>query len=186
MTTPGPPHLSEREGLRYFIIPILAALAILVLTSPVQARMAATCSGKQSAKQELACGKKNMHHARAALGFLQSHPWAGSKQDRAVLHRDMTWLKRYATQHINNAEHRLWYSTYNYWVQRQIRVANIIGAASSGDPWPNCPDPFDGGGSWQDTVNCENGGNWYDSPGYYRCGLQFDPGWETKYGRLCP
>jgi hypothetical protein len=74
----------------------------------------------------------------------------------------------------------------NYWIGRQIWAANQIGASSGGDPWPNCPDPFDGGGSWQATVNCENSGNWYDSAGYYRCGLQFDPMWERKYGRLCP
>lgn len=73
----------------------------------------------------------------------------------------------------------------SYWIGRQIWAANQIGGHGT-DPWPNCPDPFDGGGSWQDTVNCENGGNWYDSPGFYRCGLQFDPMWERKYGRLCP
>lgn len=73
-----------------------------------------------------------------------------------------------------------------YWVARQISVANIIGAQSAGDPWPNCPDPFDGQGSWQDTVDCENNGSWLDSPGFYRCGLQFDPMWERRYGQLCP
>jgi hypothetical protein len=36
-------------------------------------------------------------------------------------------------------------------------------------------------------VACENGGDWLDSPGYYRCGLQFDPMWERHYGRrFCP
>lgn len=171
---------------------LLAALVtILVLTSPVQAKMAAICSAEQPAKQQLACGKKDLHHARAALGFLQTHPWAGSQHDRAVLRRDMTWLKKYATQHIVRAQQRLWYSSLDYWVQKQIRVATIIGyaALNSGgnDPWPNCPDPiFNGARSWQDTANCENHGNWYDSPGFYRCGLQFDPGWESKYGRLCP
>lgn len=42
------------------------------------------------------------------------------------------------------------------------------------------------GHSWYDTVGCENGGSWLDSPGFYRCGLQFDPMWERVYGRLCP
>jgi len=74
----------------------------------------------------------------------------------------------------------------DYWVEKQIHAANILGAESAGDPWPNCPDPYDGRGSWQATVNCENNGNWYDSPGYYRCGLQFDPMWERRFGRLCP
>jgi hypothetical protein len=80
---------------------------------------------------------------------------------------------------------RVTYSV-GYWEQRQIAAAESIGRSSSKDPWPNCPDPFDGGGSWYDTVACENGGSWLDSPGYYRCGLQFDPAWERVYGRLCP
>ena len=95
---------------------------------------------------------------------------------------------RHANQRIRILRRRLhppapktaWYVT------KQIWAANILGRESAGDPWPNCPDPYDGGGSWQDTVNCENGGSWLDSPGYYRCGLQFDPGWERRFGRLCP
>ena len=74
----------------------------------------------------------------------------------------------------------------SWWITKQIAAATHLAAHSAGDPWPNCPDPGDGSGSWQDTVTCENGGNWLDSPGYYRCGLQFDPGWERVYGRLCP
>jgi hypothetical protein len=74
------------------------------------------------------------------------------------------------------------------WVAVQIRYATLIAEGASGDPWPNCADPFDGSGaSWSDTVACENGGDWLDSPGYYRCGLQFDPMWERHYGRrFCP
>jgi len=77
------------------------------------------------------------------------------------------------------------------WAAIQIKYATIIAQAAlregSPDPWPNCPDPYFNGASWQATVNCENGGNWLDSPGYYRCGLQFDPGWESHFGvRFCP
>ena len=73
------------------------------------------------------------------------------------------------------------------WVRRQIWAAGIIARESAGDPWPHCPDPYDGSGaSWWDTVACENGGSWMDSPGFYRCGLQFDPMWERRFGRLCP
>lgn len=73
-----------------------------------------------------------------------------------------------------------------WYVTTQIRVATIIGPMHV-DAWPNCPDPFDSRSyTWTDTVRCENGGSWLDSPGYYRCGLQFDPGWERRYGRLCP
>ena len=74
-----------------------------------------------------------------------------------------------------------------YWIKKQIRVATIIGRHAAKDPWPNCPDPiWNRGATWWDTVRCENRGNWYDSPGYYRCGLQFAPMWERIYGRLCP
>jgi hypothetical protein len=46
-------------------------------------------------------------------------------------------------------------------VASQIRAAEIIGSQSAGDPWPNCDDPYDGSGaSWEDTVACENGGDW--------------------------
>lgn len=33
---------------------------------------------------------------------------------------------------------------------------------------------------WQATVNCENSGQWSDSPGYFYLGLQFDPGSWSK------
>lgn len=74
------------------------------------------------------------------------------------------------------------------WAAIQIHYATLIARASSRDPWPNCPDPYDGSGaSWDRTVACENAGSWLDSPGYYRCGLQFDPMWERHYGRrFCP
>jgi hypothetical protein len=74
------------------------------------------------------------------------------------------------------------------WAAIQMRYGNMLARASSGDPWPSCPDPHDGSGaSWYDTVRCENNGSWLDSPGYYRCGLQFDPMWERFYGRrFCP
>lgn len=73
------------------------------------------------------------------------------------------------------------------WIELQIWLAEKIGPLHD-DAWPNCNDPFDSRQfTWQDTVNCENQGSWYDSPGYYRCGLQFDPGWERKYHiRVCP
>ena len=92
---------------------------------------------------------------------------------------------RYRTMRANTLE--LASRCLPWWIERQIEVATLIARQSARDPWPNCPDPFDGSGaSWWDTVRCENSGNWLDSPGYYRCGLQFDPLWERRYGRLCP
>lgn len=88
-----------------------------------------------------------------------------------------------------------------WWIARQIEVAELLGKdgdAQQTDPWPNCPDPYDHAGhSWYDTVACENRAysekwgptdprTWRDSPGYFRCGLQFEPRWEDRYGRLCP
>lgn len=100
-----------------------------------------------------------------------------------------TWIKRHLASHRRArgtcAPAVPWY------VSKQIWAGNILGSeakkAGALSPWPNCPDPWDGGGaSWQDTVNCENSGNWLDSPGPYRCGLQFAPSWESRFGRLCP
>ena len=104
-----------------------------------------------------------------------------------------SWIRRHVAAHRRMrgecAPAVPWYVT------KQIAAATVIGRESRGDPWPNCPDPFDGGGSWSDTVACENRRfhelygyprEWLDSPGYYRCGLQFDPGWEARFGRLCP
>jgi hypothetical protein len=120
------------------------------------------------------------------------------------------WMRRYKAEHghvhrllpalaearANLAEERSrirhvqavdWAPTVDAWRARQIAAATTIAQESSGDPWPSCPDPYDGSGaSWDDTVNCENSGDWLDSPGYYRCGLQFDPMWERRFGRLCP
>jgi hypothetical protein len=74
-----------------------------------------------------------------------------------------------------------------WWVAKQIMAAETLGRESAGDPWPNCPDPYDGSNaSWYSTVRCENNGSWLDSPGSYRCGLQFDPMWERRFGKLCP
>ena len=94
------------------------------------------------------------------------------------------WIKRHLAAH--KARRGVCAPATPWYISKQIWAANILGRESSGDPWPNCPDPYDGGGSWYDTVACENTGNWLDSPGYYRCGLQFDPGWERRFGRLCP
>jgi hypothetical protein len=88
-----------------------------------------------------------------------------------------------------------------WWVRRQIEVATILGKdgdAQGTDPWPNCPDPYDHQGhTWRHTLKCENRAYaeiygvwdpraWKDSPGYFRCGLQFEPRWERRYGKLCP
>lgn len=112
----------------------------------------------------------------------------------AVVRRETRWHEEALRWHRNllrsysaklQAKQTPVYSS-DYWIAKQIRVATIIASEPGSNPWPVCPDPFHDGASWSDLVNCENSGNWYDSPGYYRCGLQFDPMWETRYGPLCP
>jgi hypothetical protein len=50
-------------------------------------------------------------------------------------------------------------------IARNIAAANQLRSEQCGhvhgycDPWPSCPDPFDGRGSWQDTKNCESPGS---------------------------
>ena len=91
--------------------------------------------------------------------------------------------------------------TQAWWVRRQIEVATILGTdgqRQGTDPWPNCADPFDSPRyTWRHTLACENRATverlgvwdpraWLDPPGYFRCGLQFEPRWERRYGKLCP
>jgi hypothetical protein len=121
--------------------------------------------------------------------FFHNHPrQARSVIGRREIRRANVWvrvLRRELAETRAALEPRRVFAGVD-WRARQIAAAEVIGRESTGDPWPNCPDPFDGGGSWDDTVQCENGGNWLDTPGYFRCGLQFDPAWEERFGRLCP
>lgn len=134
---------------------------------------------------------RTLHRVTGTVRFFENHPWLlkyGPTRQRTVAHRELhrarVWVPIVRRE---LAETRAALAPPRYdWVALQIAAANVIGRESAGDPWPNCPDPFDGGGSWSDTVACENNGNWMDSPGYYRCGLQFDPSWENRFGRLCP
>jgi hypothetical protein len=79
----------------------------------------------------------------------------------------------------------------NAWRQsargRWIAAAEYLSSISAGDPWPNCPDPHDGTGSWDDTKACE-------APGYSwsACAtssmfvgpLQFHPMWRSLWQRF--
>lgn len=117
----------------------------------------------------------NLAHAR----YVARH---GRGANRVWHRKAAVWLKR----ELHETERAMRPKTD--WAAIQMRYGRLLALASAGDPWPNCPDPYDGSGaSWYDTVACENNGSWLDSPGYYRCGLQFDPMWERHYGRrFCP
>jgi hypothetical protein len=161
---------------------IVVSLGALTLTSEAQAHPKFLWHHKKmSAEQRVAYFQRSINRDRFAIRMLTHRRSLEGRSDlpwyRAALRWHTDLYERYKSKLVPKID---------YWVAKQMRVAALIAQGSGGDPWPNCPDPYDGGGSWQNTVNCENGGNWYDSPGYYRCGLQFDPGWERKYGRLCP
>jgi len=134
-----------------------------------------------SQERKVAYFERSVKRDRWAVSFLTGRPSKVARSDlrwyRAALKWHQELYARYKAKLVPKID---------YWVAKQIRVAEMIGRSARKDPWPNCPDPYDGSGSWSDTVNCENGGNWYDSAGYYRCGLQFDPMWEIRYGPLCP
>lgn len=178
-----------RSRIALAFVPALAALAL---------------TGAAAARHTDSTSTTRLETRRAYIATQRR--WAWQWQDRAGVRR---WPTKYLERHARTvpALHwlaRLWHQrhrqaqqrylrahrartvSYEGWAARQIAAAEAIARSSGGDPWPNCPDPYDGGGSWQATVDCENGGNWLDSPGFYRCGLQFDPHWETVYGRLCP
>lgn len=146
---------------------LASLIGALVLVAPAQGHLAQPFHKGQTLQQKKATVLANIPHVCASRGH----------------ERGCKWLRGLLKQ-VDRQLHPL--PVVPWYVTKQIWAGNILGRESSGDPWPNCPDPYDGGGSWQDTVNCENGGSWLDSPGYYRCGLQFDPGWEIRFGRLCP
>jgi hypothetical protein len=127
-------------------------------------------------KNREASQKENLAHAQYVCrrGANQHKRWAC--QARAWLRRELAETRRALRPPVTD------------WAAIQMQYGRRLALASAGDPWPSCPDPHDGSGaSWYDTVQCENNGSWLDSPGYYRCGLQFDPMWERHYGRrFCP
>lgn len=163
------------RGVKWLTSFVVLAAALTAVT-PASAHLAYKARNDSQAER-LRVQTLNLAHAR----YVCRH--GGGVHERWSC-KAISWLDReraetYAALHPAPA--------VSSWVARQIAAAEVLGRESAGDPWPNCPDPYDGSGaSWSSTVACENGGNWYDSPGYYRCGLQFDPMWERRFGRLCP
>jgi hypothetical protein len=160
---------------------LLLTVTLLIVLGGTTGQTAAAHLVTKPKCKSLQCREKSQAKNQSHITYVAKR---GGGQNRKW-HR--TWvpiLKR----ELAETRAKIAWNTLDYWIRRQIAVATII-ASAGGNHWPNCPDPFDyprGRYSWQDTVNCENGGNWYDSPGFYRCGLQFHPNWELRYGRLCP
>jgi len=154
------------------VLPILVMLAIAPTASAHLPYHVKNDSTKERARVQ----SLNLRHAEYVCE-------RGSGHHRQWACRARRWLaKEYRT-----TQAKIRTKSANYWINKQITVATKIGRAATVDPWPNCSDPiWDGAASWQVTVDCENQGNWMDSPGFFRCGLQFHPNWERKYGRLCP
>lgn len=169
-----------------------AAIVAFALPGTAQAHLPTKPKGP-SLEARLASQKENLAHAEYVCkrGAGEHKQWACWAASSVVRKNGQGWLRG-----ERNKTHRLLHPpepVYDvaYWAGIQIHYAELIGQggdAGGTDPWPNCPDPYDHAGySWYDTVACENGGNWLDSPGFYRCGLQFDPMWETHFGRrFCP
>lgn len=178
---------------RWFWVVVVLVVGLMVAAYPSDAHLVKVKpqAGKSKLEQRFARQTENLYHARYVC------------RRGGGAHR--LWACRAATGWLL----REWRETraalvppavgIEVWKQKQIWAAEQIGRAADlagTDPWPNCPDPYDHRGhSWHDTVTCENRGFWerygddrvwLDPPGYYRCGLQFKPSWEEKFGRLCP
>jgi hypothetical protein len=146
--------------------------------------------------------------SKAKAGLVYQHEWLHKAKghSQAVIkhgkiYREVVWHRK-ALKRINRALARVHRQMapkpphWSYWRNAQIRLANKIAPLHEKDAWPNCPDPYFGGGSWDDTMHCEAKGTFQsigvrawsvDPPGYYRCALQFDPSWERKYNvKVCP
>ena len=175
------------------IVLLMLVLALALANAGAQQAKETRPSLTSSATSKAKRGSAHVHHKVRWTVYLQEHRLT-TRLGRRVRH--LRLQLRVARVQLARARHVAAVSApaalspaagAAYWEQKQIAAAETLGRESAGDPWPNCPDPYDGSGSsWQDTVDCENGGDWLDSPGYYRCGLQFDPMWETRFGRLCP
>lgn len=164
----------------------IVAFAALLGAAPAQAHLVRVPDHpkKSHLENRLASQTENLGHARYVCNN-------GANAHKLWACKAVKWLSRERNETRAALAPKVETGSVTYWMNKQIAAANHLAANSGADPWPNCPDPGPrdnqgAGHSWFDTVNCENGGNWLDSPGYYRCGLQFDPGWESVYGRLCP
>jgi hypothetical protein len=165
--------------MRFVVVIVAIAIGVLLITrATAEAHLlkVTDLGAKTKLEKRRSSQTWNLRHARYVARY-------GKGANRVWHRKAAVWIKR----ELAETERALRPPVTN-WAAIQMRYGDRLAADSAGDPWPNCPDPHDGSGaSWQDTVNCENNGSWLDSPGYYRCGLQFDPMWERYYGRrFCP
>jgi hypothetical protein len=157
-------------------------IACLICAAPATAHLAYKPACKQ-----LGCVEKSQERNLAHAEYVLHH---GAHAHRRWARKAVVWLARELHQSIA-------------WLQPPRPAprivyggpANVIAAAErilaqGGDPWPNCPDPGDGG-TWQQTKDCESPGySWYEDPPGYFCGpLQFDPAYWgdviRRYGIPC-
>lgn len=165
---------------RFLLLGIVVAVAIFVLAETSSAHLVKLPDQPKRSVLEnrLAQQEENVAHCR----YVARH---GAGRNRDWHQSCFVWVSAEARE-----TRSILFPPTPWYIAAQIRAANHLAANSALDPWPNCPDPGPRdnqgpGHSWHDTVSCENGGQWTDSPGFYRCGLQFDPMWENVYGRLC-
>jgi hypothetical protein len=95
--------------------------------------------------------RAQLHRDRGTVRFMLRHRWSRS-------HPGFMRLEK-------QAEHRIVVELASLHRLRQLE----------GQLLRPPPQPVDIA-AWQPTVDCENSGQWADSPGYFYLGLQFDPG----------
>ncbi len=118
----------------------------------------------------------NLAHASYVCreGGRQHKRWACWAASSVIRSNGQGWLRREWNETMKLLRPRT-----DPTVARMIAAGEQVKRESAGsDPWPNCPDPYDGsGGSWQDTKGCESSGySWFEDPPGFYCGpLQIDP-----------
>lgn len=164
---------------RFALLALVAAALLLGAARPAGAHFApkAPAPWKKMSKQQ----KARWLHALKRNARAEARQGVAPKLHRRQARQAERWLRKLRRP---AAPH------WSFWRLTQIWLASKIASVSAGDPWPNCPDPFAGGGSWDDMARCEARGTFeslgprawgVDPPGFYRCALQFDPGWEPRY-----
>lgn len=164
---------------------VITFIVALVGAAPASAHLRAKHDG-HSLKAKMESQRKNLAHA---MGVKRVCERLDIDNAECRWHRSaVRWLAR----ELNETRDAMERAKASRWIANMIAAAEYVANHSSGDPWPNCPDPGDGGGySWYDTKNCESGGySWYvDPPGYYCGPFQMDPyTWRVpiaRYGVPC-
>jgi hypothetical protein len=111
-----------------------------------------------------------------ALGGRTSTASAQTRPTAKQRYYHATGIVKWIGNHARFTQYSPQIGKKHHW-QEAVRFWNGI----ANEAWAEMhPAPVVSVGGWQSTVNCENSGRWYDTPGYFMYGLQFDPHtWAT-------